>query len=162
MSTTFLSAAASRAADAQAEAHSGPTLYGRMMQAIASGHTFGNRVRMLKLPLIFTEEHLYAGAIAQFYLLTEALEEQLHVHHENPMVAKVRALGLCATPGYAADLKQLLGEDWRAEVEATTTLATARYIEDLKSASATSVVAAAFILYGALVVGGACVMALYS
>ena len=26
----------------------GPPLYGRMMSAIASGHTWGNRVRMLK------------------------------------------------------------------------------------------------------------------
>ena len=41
----------------------GPPLYGRMMKAIQSGHSFGNRVRMLKLPLIFLEEQLYAGAI---------------------------------------------------------------------------------------------------
>ena len=50
----------------------GPPLYGRMMRAISSGHTFGNRVRMLKLPLIFAEERLYAGAITQFFWLSEA------------------------------------------------------------------------------------------
>ena len=51
-----------------------PPLYGRMMRAIRTGHSIGNTIRMLKLPLVFTEQELYFGAIAQFYLLTEALK----------------------------------------------------------------------------------------
>ena len=80
----------------------GPPLYGRMMKAIASGHTFGNRVRMLKLPLIFAEEPLYAGAITQFFWLSETLEAQLEKHAADPMIAALkRDLGLCVTPGCA-------------------------------------------------------------
>ena len=54
---------------AVAEAELAPTgsLYGRMMKAIHISHEFGNKVRLLKLPLIFLEDRLYAGAIAQFF-----------------------------------------------------------------------------------------------
>ena len=76
----------------------GPPLYGRMMRSISSGHDRANRMRMLKLPLIFTEAKLYAGAIAQFYWLSDALEAQLRRHAEHPMVATVAALGLCDLP----------------------------------------------------------------
>ena len=58
----------------------GPPLYGRMIKSISSGHDRASRMRMLKLPLIFTEAKLYAGAIAQFYWLSAALEAQLRRH----------------------------------------------------------------------------------
>ena len=132
----------------------GPPLYGRMMKAIRSGHDWGNKIRMLKLPLIFTEDTLYAGAIAQFFWLSEELEAQLDKNAGHPMIAKVRELGLRVTPGYMADLKQLYGEDWREAAKAHRTAATDKYIEDLRAANPVSLVAAAFILYGALVVGG--------
>ena len=132
----------------------GPPLYGRMMKSISSGHDRANRMRMLKLPLIFTEAKLYAGAIAQFYWLSDALEAQLRRHAEHPMVATVAALGLCVTPGYAADLKQLYGEEWLEIAAAARTPATASYVAELEAADPVSLVAAAFILYGALVVGG--------
>lgn len=132
----------------------GPPLYGRMMKSISSGHDRANRMRMLKLPLIFTEAKLYAGAIAQFYWLSDALEAQLRRHADHPMVAKVAALGLCVTPGYASDLKELYGEGWREVAAAARTPATASYVAVLEAAEPVSLVAAAFILYGALVVGG--------
>ena len=44
---------------------SAPPLYGRMMKAIRVGHSFGNSVRMIKLPLVFTEDNLYADAIGK-------------------------------------------------------------------------------------------------
>ena len=132
----------------------GPPLYGRMMKSISSGHDRANRMRMLKLPLIFTEQKLYAGAIAQFYWLSDALEAQLRRHADHPMVAKVAELGLCVTPGYASDLKELYGEGWREVALAARTPATASYVAVLEAADPVSLVAAAFILYGALVVGG--------
>ena len=132
----------------------GPPLYGRMMKSISSGHDRANRMRMLKLPLIFTEQKLYAGAIAQFYWLSDALEAQLRRHADHPMVAKVAELGLCVTPGYASDLKELYGEGWREVALAARTPATASYVAVLEAAGPVSLVAAAFILYGALVVGG--------
>ena len=132
----------------------GPPLYGRMMKSIASGHDRANRMRMLKLPLIFTEAKLYAGAIAQFYWLSDALEAQLRRHADHAMVVKVAELGLCVTPGYASDLKELYGEGWREVAAAARTPATASYVAVLEAAEPVSLVAAAFILYGALVVGG--------
>ena len=48
----------------------GRPLYGSMMKSIDAGHTFGNRVRMVKLPLIFLDEERWAGAITQFFLLS--------------------------------------------------------------------------------------------
>ena len=96
----------------------GPPLYGRMMKAISKGHTFGNTIRMVKLPLIFAEPELYAGAIAQFFWLSETLETVLARHADHAMVAKVRdELGLCVTPGYVHDLQQLYGSEWRSVAE---------------------------------------------
>jgi len=133
----------------------GPALYGRMMKAIAAGHTFGNNVRMVKLPLIFAEQRLYAGAIAQFFWLTETLEAALRRHVDHPMVARlVKALGLSLTPGYAADLEELYGADWRSQAERERTAATSAYCAVLDAAGPVELVAATFILYGALVVGG--------
>ena len=56
-------------------------LYGRLMQAIDVQHTWGNRVGFFKLPLIMLDIRLYGGAIAQFYILTEALEAELATKH---------------------------------------------------------------------------------
>ena len=133
----------------------GPPLYGRMMNSIRRGHGIGNSIRLVKLPLVFLEQRLYAEAIAQFWALSRALETQLEVHKAHPMVARVRELGLCVTPGYAADLRQLLGEDWDAAAnEVLLTAATRDYVAALQEADPVSLTAAAFILYGALVVGG--------
>ena len=133
----------------------GPPLYGKMMAAIRSGHSFGNGIRMLKLPLIFTEPELYAGAIAQFYHLSSALEAALRRHNADPMVSRVMSLGLNVTPGYEADLQELYGkEEWTAKAESAKTKATSSYVKVLEESSPVELVAAAFILYGALVVGG--------
>ena len=134
----------------------GPPLYGRMMKAIQSGHTFGNRIRMLKLPLIFLEESLYAGAIAQFYWLTATLEAEMDKQKHEPMVAAVITgldLGR-VTSGYESDLQQLYGIGWRDRVDKVRTAATTAYMHELSQANPASLAAAAFILYGALVVGG--------
>ena len=72
----------------------GPPLYGRMMNSIRRGHGIGNSIRLVKLPLVFLEQRLYAEAIAQFWALSRALEAQLEVHKADPMVARVRELGL--------------------------------------------------------------------
>ena len=65
-------------------------LYARLMQAIDVQHTWGNRVGFVKLPLIMLDIKLYGGAIAQFYILTEALEAQLARHADHELVAHVR------------------------------------------------------------------------
>ena len=125
-----------------------------MMKAIRTGHSLGNTIRMFKLPLIFVEESLYADAIAQFFLLTEHLEDALSRHEADPMVQRVRALGLDVTPGYVKDLKDFNGLSWRDRADSSMTASTRAYCEILDSADPLETVAAAFILYGALVVGG--------
>ena len=132
----------------------GRPLYGSMMKSIDAGHTFGNRVRMVKLPLIFLDEERWAGAITQFFLLSEALEKGLAQHAAHPMVIKLKELGLEVTPGYASDLCEVYGAEWRSIAEREKTTATACYVEILQSADPVQLCAAAFILYGALVVGG--------
>ena len=127
-------------------------LYGRLMGAIDVQHTWGNRVGFVKLPLIMLDIKLYGGAIAQFYILTEALESELARHADHKLVAHVRrAIDLKdLAPGYAADLRQIFGDGaWPAP-----TAATDEYVAALRNADPVELVAALFILYGALVVGG--------
>lgn len=125
-----------------------------MMKAIHSDHELGNKVRMLKLPLILTDTRLYAGAIAQFYRLTKTLECALSRCKEDPLVAAVLALGYDRTEAYEADLKEMLGPDWSRLADRACTPATLAYCSTLEGASPLELVAASFILYGALVIGG--------
>lgn len=128
--------------------------FGRMMKAIHSDHEWGNKVRMLKLPLILTDTRLYACAIAQFYVLTRALEDGLRRSKDDRLVAQVMTLGYSLTPGYEADLKELLGTEWSTRVDRAITPATKAYCSILQSARPLELVSASFILYGALVIGG--------
>ena len=104
------------------EAEAQRPLYGRLMGAIDVQHTWGNRVGFVKLPLIMLDIKLYGGAIAQFYILTEALESELARHADHKLVAHVRrAIDLKdLAPGYAADLRQIFGDGaWPAPTAAT-------------------------------------------
>ena len=85
-------------------------------------------------------------------MVTEALEAQLARHADHELVAHVReAIALPdLAPGYAADLRQIFGDGaWPAA-----TAATDEYVAALRNAGPVELVAALFILYGALVVGG--------
>jgi len=134
----------------------GDSLFGNMMLAIRGSHSFGNKVRMLKFPLILTDTKLYGGALANFYWLTRALELRLKSPEvqAHPIITHVLDLGLKVTEGYEADLKQLLGEDWQTAAARARTPATDSYVAAIQIADAVQLVAAAFILYGALVIGG--------
>jgi len=131
-------------------------LYGRLMGAIHIQHTWGNRLGMMKLPLLLLDLKLYGGAIAQFYVLTRTLEEEIEKHASHPLVAHVRtSVGLKPlAPGYAADLAQIFGDAWADAVVAARTPAIDEYVATLRRAGPVELVAALFILYGALVVGG--------
>jgi len=124
-----------------------------MMKNIHSRHERGNSVGFLKLPLIFTDPKLWAGAIGQFYVLTKTLEDI----EGGEMLQFVRR-SLSHKPlaqGYASDLQQLLGTGWESEVMATMqTDATREYVEKMKRADDCSLCSAVFILYGALMIGG--------
>ena len=92
--------------------------------------------------------------LAQFFLLTERLEAALLRHKASPMVERIASLGLEVTPGYISDLKEFNGPSWRERAESACTAATRAYCKVLDEANEVETVAAAFILYGALVVGG--------
>ena len=113
-------------------------LFGKMMRAIRGGHTLGNRIRMLKLPLILTDSQLYGGAIANFYWLTRALERALDdpIAQSHPVLAPVRALGLRLTAGY----ENSLAATTRCMMLPTTCRKPAR-----PSGSASTVLASAFL-----------------
>ena len=86
-------------------------LYKCMMKAIQSKHSRGNAIRYFKLPMILFDSRLYGGAIGQFYLLTNALEEEINrrVKEEKSEIVTLlkEQLGLKAfCPGYEMDLKQ--------------------------------------------------------
>jgi len=131
-------------------------LYVKMMSSMRTGHKMGNTIRFLKLPLILTDTRLYAGAISNFYWLTHTLERALVCAKEDKMIRVLRdGLGLPdRAPAYEKDLQQLLGDDWRVEALKFRTAATDAYCAILEAAPPEELVGAAFILYGALVVGG--------
>ena len=53
-------------------------------------HSWGNTLRLLKLPFIFLDRSgtMYAGAIAQFYFLTKHLEHALALNSSHPVCLK--------------------------------------------------------------------------
>lgn len=91
---------------------------------------------MMKLPLLLLDLKLYGGAIAQFYVLTRTLEEEIEKHASHPLVAHVRtSVGLKPlAPGYAADLAQIFGDAWADAVVAARTPATEEYVAALRRA----------------------------
>ena len=52
-------------------------LYSLMMKAIRSKHSRGNALGYFKLPMVFTDSRLYGGAIGQFFVLTQGLENAM-------------------------------------------------------------------------------------
>ncbi len=46
-------------------------IYGEMMLAIKSAHSSAQMMQMVKLPLMFTDAALYAGAVSLFKILLE-------------------------------------------------------------------------------------------
>lgn len=128
--------------------------FAKMMASIKSSHSIGNTIRMVKLPLILTNTRLYADAISQFYWLTKTLEECLEAKAEDGLLKSVRALKLKVTPGYESDLKELYGTEWLRCARMARTSATESYCSRISNAPALELVAASFILYGALVIGG--------
>lgn len=139
---------------AAAPAAASRPLYGRLMAAIRTRHGIGNTIRFFKLPLILLDVDLYGSAIAQFWWLTRTLEARLDARQDDPLIARaVGAVGVGPlAPAYARDLAEIFGPGFERGV--VLTRATRRYAAALERADAPSLVAALFILYGALVVGG--------
>ena len=100
----------------------------------------------------------------ELILLSSAKEEEVN-HSSSPsspaksktnplLVAKVKALGYSFSHAYARDLHALLGTNWLDIIQSWTSEPAMRYIQKLQCATDAECVAAAFILYGPLVIGG--------
>jgi len=148
-------------------------LFKQCMDEIKSSHGVGQALRSAALAAgALSDIHSYAELLGQFYVATKALElrideilkseEEMDLNSKNdsPKSEKlsklklVRSLGYSFSGGYESDLKFLLGENWRSKVKEMTTDPAKEYIQRIQGANEIDLVAAAFILWGPLVIGG--------
>jgi len=148
-------------------------LFKQCMDEIKSSHSVGQALRSAALAAgALSDIHSYAELLGQFYVATKALElrideilkseEEMDVNSkdDSPQSEKlsklklVKSLGYSFSGGYERDLTFLLGENWRSKVKEMTTDPAKEYIQRIQGANEIDLVAAAFILWGPLVIGG--------
>mmetsp|Transcript_2922 Transcript_2922/g.5474 ORF Transcript_2922/g.5474 Transcript_2922/m.5474 type:complete len:290 (+) Transcript_2922:163-1032(+) len=150
-------------------------LFRACMDAIRLPHTIGQTLRNGALAAgLLTDRNCYAELLGQFYIATAALEkridelllvdsndgrkddqEQIHQKNRLVLLRKVNELGYRFTKGYERDLEFLLGSDqWKKVLNSWTTEPAKDYARELEVADETKLIAAAFILWGPLVIGG--------
>merc|ERR1719272_884916 len=127
------------------------------MDTIRHSHTVGQALRTAALAAgVMTDATCYAELLSQFYVTTNVLEERLHSRKENSkVISQIAELGYHFKTGYEQDLKALVGDDWKTIVSNEfMTEPAKKYIEQLQQANDVELVAASFILWGPLVIGG--------
>lgn len=146
-------------------------LFRSCMDIIRSSHRLGQTLRTAALTAgLLTDANCYAELLGQFYVVTSALEQRMQEllgatedddksSKSRPkksllLVAKVKALGYSFSHAYARDLHSLLGSNWLDIIHSWTSEPASRYIQRLQCATDAECAAAAFILYGPLVIGG--------
>lgn len=132
-------------------------LFRACMDEIEQDHSIGQKLRGVMLAAgLMTDAQCYAELLGQFYLCTEVLERRLYAAEAAKMalVRQVSALGYHFVEGYEEDLKHLLGDDWKQKTHQQRTEPARRYMARLEEADQDELVAAAFILWGPMVIGG--------
>merc|ERR1711865_442870 len=132
-------------------------LFRASMNQIETDHTIGQKLRGLMLAAgLMTDARCYAELLGQFYLCTEVLESRLYAPaaSEMPLLQTISKLGYHFVEGYEADLQHLLGDDWRALALKQATPPCTSYVAQLRQATQEELAAAAFILWGPMVIGG--------
>jgi len=132
-------------------------LFRASMNQIETDHTIGQKLRGLMLAAgLMTDARCYAELLGQFYLCTEVLESRLYAPaaSEMPLLQTISKLGYHFVEGYEADLQHLLGDDWRALALEQATPPCTSYVAQLQQATQEELAAAAFILWGPMVIGG--------
>jgi hypothetical protein len=131
-------------------------LFRSCMDTIRRSHSVGQALRTAALAAgVMSDRICYAELLAQFYVATAALELRLKDRKDaSEMVKRVADLDYAFSPGYEADLMQLLGGNWRARVQGMMTKSSKQYVAMIQNGSDLDLVAAAFILWGPLVIGG--------
>lgn len=140
-------------------------LFQASMKVIRKAHFQANRIRaFLTLTGLFTDKPIYRNVIAIFYLLTKELETKLEYYAKkgDAVALKIRALGYHFSQGYEQDLKFLYDNDenWKEHAQQTLqkNAAAVEYLQKLQHAATSQELAgAAFVLWGALIIGGGAV-----
>lgn len=78
----------------------------------------------------------YIAMVAQNFFVYGALERATEARRSDPVAALFMSPGLTRLPAIRDDLRFLLGEGWRAEIEPMST--TLRYVDRIESVAATS------------------------
>lgn len=134
------------------------------MQAIRSAHVESNRVRMVLTVIgLFTDKIIYTEVMTIFYTLTKELESKLEEKKkdDDAICRTILTLGYNFTPGYEKDLTFLYGSsDWKEQAKdifakSPAAVSYLRWIQRAKSSA--QLAGAAFVLWGALVIGGGAV-----
>ena len=132
-------------------------LFRAAMDTIRHSHSVGQALRTAALAAgVMTDATCYAELLSQFYVTTNILEERLNSRKENSkVISQIAELGYHFKTGYEQDLKALVGDDWKTIVSNEfMTEPAKKYIEQLQQANDVELVAASFILWGPLVIGG--------
>lgn len=144
-------------------------LFRSCMDKIKHSHGVGQTLRTAKLAAgLLSDKNCYAELLVQFYVVTKAMEKRMdamllqskesgdtHEHNYNLLRKVKNDLGYAFCHGYERDLEYLLGQsDWEKTVETWTTQPAMKYMERMMNANEDELVAAAFILWGPLVIGG--------
>ena len=143
-------------------------LFRACMDKIRESHTVGQALRGAALTAgLLTDGNCYAELLGQFYVATASLEKRmdqlLHGISEDDtsnntdslsLVRQIKTLGYAFRKGYEKDLEFLLGSDWQKTMNKWTTVPAQEYVDRLDKADEVELCAAAFILWGPLVIGG--------
>ena len=135
-------------------------LFRGCMDVIRHSHSVGQSLRTAALAAgLMTDKNCYAELLDQFYLTTAALEVRLHERKDHSSaIAAIIKLGYAFTKGYEQDLLSLLGADNLSDVPSLAreiaTEPARDYVRRISSCTDIELVAAAFILWGPLVIGG--------
>lgn len=136
-------------------------LFRACMDEIKNSHSIGQALRNAFIAAgLLTDLKSYSEMLSQFYSATQVLEERIaqakkQTDGEYKFVQKIlTTVDYNFVKGYEADLEELLGSEWKDKSEAYMTDPAKEYQERLKTAKEEELIAAIFILWGPLIIGG--------
>lgn len=137
-------------------------LFQACMKSIRGAHVTSNRLRAgLVLAGLFTDKSIYREVLSMFYVVTKELEEKLDtLKVSDEICQKIASLDYNFSKGYEKDMAVLYGDDWETIIEDLIQKnKVARYYREMvrNMDSGTQLAGAAFVLWGALIIGGGAV-----
>jgi len=136
-------------------------LFRACMDVIRTSHSVGQSLRTAALAAgLLSDARCYAELLGQFYVATAAMENRMDelLKSRDGELRQVKELGYNFSGGYERDLEHLLGPGWRRTIDNWTTDPAKNYVKRLVVADEKELMAAAFILWGPLVIGGGAIL----